>query len=55
MVASNEVFAEVLRKAGESSQANLPVVSPEGNLVGLIVIRELLALVTSARTWRGSE
>lgn len=48
VVASNEVFAEVLRKAGESSQANLPVVSPEGNLVGLIVIRELLGLVTSS-------
>ena len=48
VIASNEVFAEVLRKAGESSQANLPVVSPEGNFVGLIAIRELLALVTSS-------
>lgn len=47
VVASNEAFTEVLRKAGQSSQANLPVVSPEGNLVGLIVTRELLALVTS--------
>jgi chloride channel protein, CIC family len=47
VIASNEVFAEVLRKAGESSQANLLVVGPEGNLVGLIVTRDLLALVTS--------
>jgi len=48
VIASNEVFAEVLRKAGESSQGNLRVVSPEGNFVGLIAIRELLALVTSS-------
>ena len=47
VVASNEAFAEVLRKAGESSQSNLPVVDPEGKLVGLIVTRDLLALVTS--------
>ena len=48
VIASNEVFAEVLRKAGESSQGNLRVVSLEGNFVGLIAIRELLALVTSS-------
>ena len=47
VVANDEAFTEVLNKAGRSSQANLPVVSAEGNLVGRIVIQELLALVTS--------
>jgi CIC family chloride channel protein len=47
LVASNDTFAEVLRKAGETSQAHLPVVTAEGRLLGLIVTRELLPLVTS--------
>jgi CBS domain-containing protein len=48
VVASNETFTEVLRKATQSSQGNLPVIGPEGRFFGLVIIRELLALVTSS-------
>ena len=44
-VADNTSFDEVLRIAGETSQSTLPVVSSTGNFVGLIVTRDLLALL----------
>jgi CBS domain-containing protein len=47
LVTSNDAFTEVLRKAGDSSQVHLPVVTADGKLLGLIVTRELLPLVTS--------
>jgi CIC family chloride channel protein len=42
-------LAEVLRIAGESPQSTLPVVGGDGQLAGLIVTRELLALLGSRR------
>jgi CIC family chloride channel protein len=44
-VRSTDSFTEVLRKASETAQANLPVVNTEDVLI--IVTRELLPLVTS--------
>jgi chloride channel protein, CIC family len=46
-VASIETLAEVLQAAGETSQASLPVISDDGEVIGIIVARELLPLVTS--------
>jgi len=45
-LAENSSLAEVLRMAGETAQATLPVVSSEGELVGIVVTRHLLALLT---------
>jgi CIC family chloride channel protein len=47
LVRSNDSFSEVLRKAGETTQVNLPVVDHEDALLGVIATRELLSLVTS--------
>jgi len=44
-VAENTSFDEVLRIAGESSQSTLPVVTQNGGFSGLIVTRNLLALI----------
>jgi CIC family chloride channel protein len=44
-VADNTSFDEVLRIAGETSQSTLPVVSSTGSFTGLIVTRNLLALM----------
>jgi CIC family chloride channel protein len=44
-VADNTSFDEVLRIAGETSQSTLPVVSSTGTFTGLIVTRNLLALM----------
>ena len=41
----NAPLHEVLRVAGETSQATLPVVDSQGDLVGLVVTRDLLALL----------
>jgi chloride channel protein, CIC family len=40
-------LAEVLRIAGETSQATLPVVSSDGELAGLVVTRDLLGVLAS--------
>lgn len=45
-VSENTPLGEVLRIAGETSQSTLPVVSTDGNFIGLIVTRDLLALLT---------
>ncbi len=44
-VAENTSLEEVLQIAGETSQDTLPVVSSEGTFSGLIVTRDLLALL----------
>jgi CIC family chloride channel protein len=44
-VTDNTSFDEVLRIAGESSQSTLPVVTSAGGFTGLIVTRDLLALM----------
>ena len=46
-VSANVALANVLRAAGETAQSTLPVKNSEGRLVGLIVTRDLLALVGS--------
>jgi chloride channel protein, CIC family len=45
VLADTAPFSEVLRAAGETSQATIPVVRADGDLAGLIVTRDLLALV----------
>jgi len=47
VVLPNASLADVLRVAGETAQATLPVVDSEGRLSGLIVTRDLLALLAS--------
>ena len=47
ILSDNATLAEVLRKAGETSQATLPVVNSEGELAGLIVTRDLLGVLAS--------
>jgi len=47
VVSPNASLADVLRVAGETTQATLPVVDSEGRLSGLIVTRDLLALLAS--------
>lgn len=47
LVRQDEAFTEVLRKAGETLQAYLPVTGDDGKLVGVITTRQLLPLVTS--------
>ncbi len=49
-VAENASLSEVLRRAGETGQSTLPVIGSEGRLSGLIVTRDLLALLA-----RGAE
>ncbi len=46
-IAENSSLTEVLRMAGETSQAILPVVTSEGELSGIIVTRHLLAVLVS--------
>ena len=46
-VRANATLAEVLRIAGNTSQATLPVVDNEGVLAGLIVTHDLLALLAA--------
>lgn len=45
MVSENASLSEVLRTAGETAQSTLPVVDSDGNLAGLIVTRDLLAML----------
>jgi CBS domain-containing protein len=45
VVTANAPLADVLRTAGETAQATLPVVDSDGKLTGLIVTRDLLALL----------
>lgn len=49
VVRASAALPEVLRIAGDTAQATLPVVDGEGGLVGLIVTRDLLAMLTSER------
>ncbi len=44
-LSENAALADVLRKAGDTSQATLPVVSSEGELAGLVVTRDLLGVL----------
>ena len=41
----NSSLADVLRIAGETSQATLPVIDSEGKLAGLVVTRDLLGML----------
>lgn len=45
VVPANAPLAEVLRIAGQTAQANLPVLDNQGQLVGLIVTHDLLGLL----------
>jgi CBS domain-containing protein len=45
VVRSNAALGDVLSTAGETAQATLPVIDSEGQLAGLIVTRDLLALL----------
>jgi chloride channel protein, CIC family len=45
MVHENTSLSEVLRTAGETAQSTLPVVSSEGELAGMIVVRDLLSMI----------
>jgi CIC family chloride channel protein len=47
-VRSDAPLAEVMRVAGETSQATLPVLNRDGGLTGLIVTRDLLSLLASS-------
>lgn len=47
VVDAGAALAEVLRAAGETSQATLPVVDRAHSLVGIIVIRDLLATLSA--------
>jgi chloride channel protein, CIC family len=47
VVHANAALAEVLRVAGDTAQATLPVIDDAGNLVGLIVTHDLLATLGS--------
>ena len=47
ILSENATLADVLRKAGETSQATLPVVNSEGELAGLVVTRDLLGVLAS--------
>jgi len=46
-VRTNAALGDVLRSAGDTAQATLPVIDSEGELTGLIVTRDLLALLAS--------
>ncbi|MGH7932079.1 MAG: chloride channel protein [Candidatus Binataceae bacterium] len=45
IVHENASLADVLRTAGDTAQATLPVVSSDGDLAGLVVTRDLLGLL----------
>jgi chloride channel protein, CIC family len=47
ILSENTNLAEVLRVAGETSQATLPVVNSDGELAGLVVTRDLLGVLAS--------
>ncbi len=47
VVQSKAPLAEVLRAAGDTAQATLPVVDDAGGLAGLIVTRDLVAMLSS--------
>jgi chloride channel protein, CIC family len=47
VVHANAPLAEVLRAAGDTAQTTLPVVDDAGGLVGLIVTRDLVAMLSS--------
>jgi CIC family chloride channel protein len=47
VLSENATLADVLRKAGETTQATLPVVNSEGELAGLVVTRDLLSVLAS--------
>ncbi|HEX4210168.1 MAG TPA: chloride channel protein [Candidatus Binataceae bacterium] len=43
----NSSLTDVLRIAGDSSQATLPVIDSDGNLAGIVVTRDLLGILAS--------
>jgi chloride channel protein, CIC family len=47
ILSENSSLADVLRKAGETSQATLPVLNSDGELAGLIVTRDLLGVLAT--------
>ncbi len=47
ILSENAALADVLRKAGDTSQATLPVINSEGELAGLIVTHDLLGVLSS--------
>jgi CIC family chloride channel protein len=46
IVSENTSLSEVLRTAGETAQSTLPVISSDGELVGAIVVRDLLSMIS---------
>jgi CIC family chloride channel protein len=49
MVTENTSLLEVLRTAGETAQSTLPVVNSEGELAGMIVVRDLLSMISGGQ------
>jgi CBS domain-containing protein len=49
MVTENTSLLEVLRTAGETAQSTLPVVNSEGELAGVIVVRDLLSMISGGQ------
>jgi chloride channel protein, CIC family len=47
ILSENAALGDVLRKAGETSQATLPVINSEGELAGLILTHDLLSVFAS--------
>jgi chloride channel protein, CIC family len=47
IVSENAALTDVLKIAGETAQATIPVVNSEGELAGLIVTRDLLSVLAS--------
>ena len=49
MVNENTSLSEVLRTAGETAQSTLPVVNSEGELAGMIIVRDLLSMISGGQ------
>src|SRR5579863_9117009 len=47
VLSENATLGDVLRKAGETTQATLPVVNSDGELAGLVVTHDLLGVLAS--------
>ena len=51
IVSENAALTDVLKIAGETAQATIPVVNSEGELAGLIVTRDRSAFWRAAANW----
>jgi chloride channel protein, CIC family len=49
MVNENTSLPQVLRIAGETAQSTLPVVNSDGELAGMIIVRDLLSMISGGQ------